>query len=336
MSSGSTKAVYSAIAANSVVAVAKFGAFLFTGSGAMLSEAIHSLADVGNQSLLAVGIHRSQAAADEEHPYGYERAQFAWALVSAVGIFFLGCGVTLAHGIHSALHPEPPGELGVAFVILALSGIVEGWSYWVAHKAVRQSAQEANMGFMDYVRDGPDPMGVAVLIEDSAAVLGIVIAAVALLVADLTGNGIYDAIGSIFVGLLLGVLALFLVRKNKKLLMDRAMEPAAQKALVDIIAGDPTVEGVDDVKATILGASTARFKAEVNFDGREVASRALEHIDLDEAWCRINSRQELEGWLVEFGEMVLNQLDVEEQRIEDNMRAAQPGLKHIDLEADED
>jgi zinc transporter 9 len=335
MASGSTKAVYSAIAANSFVAVAKFGAFLFTGSGAMLSEAIHSVADVGNQSLLAVGIHRSKAAPDEEHPYGYERAQFTWALISAVGIFFLGCGVTLAHGIHSAMHPEPPGELGLAFVILAVSGVVEGWSYWMAHKAVRDSARESGMSFMEYVRDGPDPMGVAVLIEDSAAVLGIVIAAVALFVADLTGNGLYDALGSIVVGLLLGALAIFLVRKNKKLLMDRAMEPEARRELVELIANDPAVEGIDDVKATILGASSARFKAEVDFDGREVARRALDELDLDEVWAGIHSKEELQDWLIDFGETVLDQLDVEEQRIEDRMREAQPGLKHIDLEADE-
>lgn len=335
MAGGSKKAVYAAIGANSLVAIAKFVGFGLTGSGSMLSEGIHSVADVGNQSLLAIGIKHSEKEPDADHPYGYGRAQFSWALISAVGIFFLGCGVTVMHGIHSILHPEPPSDLTIAFIILAVSFAIEGWTYWIALKAVREQSAVAGMTLMEYIKHGPDPMGVAVLIEDSAACLGIVIAALALGIAQFTQNGVWDGVGSIAIGLLLGALALFLIRKNKDYLLGRSMDAAVSEDLVKVIADHEAVEGVHDVKATVMGAATARFKAEVNFDGKVVAAHALEDMDLKAIWDSVNSEAEMRAFLIEFGEKVLDQLDVEESDIEAKMKAVAPELKHIDLEADE-
>lgn len=335
MAGGSKKAVYAAIGANSLVAVAKLTAWGFTGSGAMLSEGIHSLADVGNQTLLAIGIKHSEKEPDADHPYGYGRAQFSWALISAVGIFFLGCGVTVMHGIHTLQHPEPPADLTLAFVILAISFVVEGWTYWVAYKSVRDQAREANMSLMAYIKDGPDPMGVAVLIEDSAACLGIVIAAICLTIAQVTQNGMWDGIGSILIGILLGLLAFFLIKKNKGYLLGRSMDASKRDTLVKVIADHEAVEEVHDVKATVLGASSARFKAEVNFDGKVVAEHALRDMELTAIWDSINSEVEMKAFLIEFGEKVLDQLDVEESEIEAQMKDVAPELKHIDLEADE-
>ena len=335
MAGGSKKAVYAAIGANTAVAIAKLVGWGFTGSGSMLSEGIHSLADVGNQSLLAIGIKHSEKEADADHPYGYGRAQFSWALISACGIFFLGAGVTIMHGIHSLQHPEPPQDLTVAFVILAISFVIEGWTYWVALKSVREQAAAAEMSLMDYIKDGPDPMGVAVLIEDSAACLGIVIAALCLWLADMTQNGVWDGVGSILIGVLLGLLAIFLIRKNKAYLLGRSMDTSKRDALVKVIADHEAVEEVDDVKATVMGAASARFKAEVNFDGRVVAEHALDGMDVAEVWANVNSEEEMKAFLIEFGEKVLDQLDVEEADIEAKMKEVAPELKHIDLEADE-
>ena len=335
MAGGSKKAVYAALGANTVVAIAKFVGFGLTGAGSMLSEGIHSVADVGNQSLLAIGIRHSEKEADADHPYGYGRAQFSWALISAVGIFFLGCGVTMMHGIHSLLHPEPPEDLTVAFIILAVAFVIEAWTYWVAFKAVRDQAAEAGLTLTEYVREGPDPMGVAVLIEDAAACIGIVIAAVMLGLAAWTGNGIYDGIGSILIGLLLGALALFLIRKNKSYLLGRAMDPAKREDLEKAISEHEAVESVHDVKATVIGASSARFKAEVDFDGKVVAAKALARIDLAMVWEGVNSEAEMKAFLIEFGEQVLHQLDEEGSAIEAKMREIAPELQHIDLEADE-
>ncbi|MCP4805482.1 MAG: cation diffusion facilitator family transporter [Proteobacteria bacterium] len=335
MAGGSKKAVYAAIGANTAVAIAKLVGWGFTGSGAMLSEGIHSLADVGNQSLLAIGIKHSEKEPDADHPYGYGRAQFSWALISACGIFFLGAGVTIMHGIHSLQHPEPPEDLTVAFVILAVSFLIEGWTYWVAFKSVREQAKAAKMSLFDYIKDGPDPMGVAVLIEDSAACLGIVIAALCLWMADMTQNGMWDGIGSILVGVLLGLLAIFLIRKNKAYLLGRSMDATKRDTLVKVIADHEAVEEIHDVKATVLGASSARFKAEVNFDGKVVAEHALRDMDVTAIWESVNSEVEMKAFLIEFGEKVLDQLDVEEEEIEQQMKDVAPELKHIDLEADE-
>ncbi|HJN75445.1 MAG TPA: cation diffusion facilitator family transporter [Myxococcota bacterium] len=335
MAGGSKTAVYAAIGANTLVAIAKLAGFFLTGSGAMLSEGIHSIADVGNQALLAVGIRHSEKEPDADHPYGYGRAQFSWALISAVGIFFLGCGVTVMHGIHSILHPETPEDLTAAFVILALSFVIEGATFLVALKAVQDQSRQAGLSMLEYIKDGPDPMGVAVLIEDSAACIGIVIAAIALVIADITQNGVWDGVGSICIGALLGALAIFLIRKNKDYLLDRSMDPVKRDSLIAAIAEHEAVEGVDDVKATVLGANTARFKAEVDFDGHVIAANALEGMDLEAIWASVNTEEEMRAFLIEFGESLLHQLDIEESDIEDKMREIAPELEHIDLEADE-
>ena len=163
MATGSAKAVYAAIGANSVITVTKLTAFAFTGSGTMFSEGIHSLADVINQTLLALGIKKAQKAPDADHPYGYGRDAFVWSLISAVGIFFLGCGFTLYHGVHSLLHPDSVAitDIQIAVGVLIFSFVLEAWTLWVAYKAVKESADDLNMSFGQYLKEGPDPMAVA-------------------------------------------------------------------------------------------------------------------------------------------------------------------------------
>ncbi len=334
MGHGSTKAVYSAIAANSLVALAKFGAFSVTGSGAMLSEGIHSVADVGNQALLVVGIKRSQRPADEDHPYGYDREQFTWALISAVGIFFLGCGVTVMHGIHSLTDPHPPEGIAVSLGVLALSFVLEGASWAVAVWAVRNAAQAAGMTFKQYLRDGSDPMAVAVVMEDSAAVLGVTIAGVALTIAHFTQDGRWDGIASIAIGLLMGYLAVFLIRKNKDHLVGKAVDKRQRDAIRKILEGDEVVEHIEGMKAVVMGAESSRLAANIEFDGRKVASRVLEGMDLDEILAKTKSREELEHFLTEFGDMVTDQLGDEIDRVEQNIRDVVPGLTSINLEAE--
>ncbi len=333
MAGGSTKAVYAAIGGNSVVMVAKFGAFLATGSGAMLSEGIHSFADVSNQTLLAIGIKKSERAADEDHPYGFARDQFIWALISAVGIFFLGCGVTLYHGVHALMHPEPLTNTETALGVLLFSFVVESWTLWVAWKAVSEAAKSANMSMRQYMVDGPDPMGVSVLLEDGAAVLGVMIAAAALGLALWTGNPVWDAVASITIGLLLGAIAIFLIYKNRQLLLGQSVSTERQQRLVDELTNDPVVENVSDVKATLIGSDVARFKAEIDFDGRAIARRHLDGLDLDSLFDQVKTRADLERILVEYGEHMVEALGDEVDRIEARLQAIDPGLQHVDLES---
>lgn len=334
MAGGSTKAVYAAIVANTVVAILKFIGFGLSGSGAMLSEGIHSVADVSNQLLLAVGINRAERAPDEDHPYGYGRDKFVFAMISAVGIFWFGCGVTLYHGITSLMHPHPVEALELALGILVVSGIIESVTLWMAWVAVRDGAKKAAMTVSEFMIKGSDPMGVAVLLEDGAAVLGIVIALVTLGLSLVTGNTVFDAIGSILIGVLLGLVAIFLVVKNRTVLLGQSMSTEHTSKVVSALSGDPVVEAVYDVKTTVLGTDQARFKAEIQFDGEAVARRFLITQDLQTIWERINTEEELRAFLIQYGDHIIEALGDEIDRLEDKVRRVAPEIQHVDLEAE--
>ena len=209
MKGGSSTAVYAAIIGNSIVMIGKFIAFFFTGSAAMLSEGIHSFADVSNQCLLALGISRSQKTPDEMHPYGYVRERYIWALISAVGIFFLGCGVTVYHGISTLIDPNPVSDFTLAFVVLGFAFVVEAITLFVAISAVADEAKKNKQSFLTYLKRGSDPTGVAVILEDSAAISGVIIASTGLLLTYYTGNTVFDSMATILIGLLLGLVAVF-------------------------------------------------------------------------------------------------------------------------------
>lgn len=337
MASGSTKAVYAAIGANSVIMVTKLGAFAVTGSGAMLSEGIHSFADVVNQSLLAMGIKKAKKAATEDHPYGYGQDSFVWALISAVGIFFLGCGFTLYHGVHSLLHPEGVNlqDIEIAGGVLLFSLILESWTMWVAYKAVDRSAKEIGVSFGEYVRKGPDPMGVAVLLEDAAAVAGVILASTCIGLYVLTGNPVWDAVGSIVIAILLGMVAVFLVVKNRSSLLSQAVTPKQQQQILDILLAEEAVESVEDVKATVLGADSFRFKAEIDFDGAAIARQWIEQKDLEELFVKATANQEsFHAFLLQYGEDICTALGDEIDRIESKIHETVPKAKHVDLEVE--
>lgn len=340
MAGSSAKAVYAAIATNSVITVTKLTAFAFTGSGALLSEGIHSFADVCNQSLLALGIKKAKQEADTNHPYGYGRDAFIWAMVSAVGIFFLGCGFTLYHGAsalwdHLHGHSHPIEAISVAVWVLVFSLVLEAWTLWVAYKEVRKSADAAGMTLQEYTQEGSDPMAVAVLLEDAAAVFGVVIALTCIGLYVLTGNPIFDAIGSLIISFLLGGVAIFLVRKNRSALLGRSVTASEQTAVLDVLKSDPVVDQVHDVKATVMGAQSFRFKAEIDFDGEEIARRAIAKEDLPTILEEVqNNPEALEQYLVRFGNSIVDGLGDEIDRIEAQIREEVPSAKHVDLEAD--
>jgi len=337
MASGSAKAVYAAIGANSVITITKFGAFVFTGSGAMLSEGIHSFADVCNQTLLALGIHKAKKEPDEDHPYGYGRDSFVWAMISAVGIFFLGCGFTLYHGMHSLLHPEDVelADIEIAAGVLLFSFLLESWTLYVAYKAVKAAAIADSMTFSEYLKKGSDPMAVAVLLEDAAAVFGVFIVSICIALYWFTGNPIWDAVGSLLIALLLGVVAIFLVVKNRKALLGQTVNPEMQNKVIQVLESDPAIESIHDVKATVMGADSFRFKAEVDFDGKAIAQRWLSKQDLQQLHANVTEdTKRFEEFLTEYGEHICDALGDEIDRIENKIKEAVPAAKHVDLEAD--
>jgi len=327
---GSKLAVVSALVGNFIVMIAKFIAFLITRSGAMLSESIHSLADFLNQLLLLIGIERSNRRADTAFQYGYGAERYVWALISAVGIFFLGCGVTLYHGITALLHPHPMHNYGTAMVVLVFSFIVEALVLIMAIRAMRKKAE--HLPFFQYLRTQADPAGVAVILEDTAACVGIVIAFVAILLTQITGQPYWDALGSIAVGILLGAIAIWLIHRNRELLVGAAMPPHLRQQVLQILQQNPTVEEVVDLRSRILDTETYRVKADVRFDGQELAKRM--ETDLRAAFEKIETYEQFTEFVGQYADDLIDELADEIDAIEQKIRQKVPKAQHLDLEAD--
>ena len=327
---GSKLAVVAALIGNFIVMIAKFVAFLFTRSGTMLSESIHSLADFLNQLLLLIGIERSNRQPDTAFQYGYGAERYVWALISAVGIFFLGCGVTLYHGITALLDPHPMHRYGWAMAVLLFSLVVEGIVLAMAIRAMRKKAQ--HLPFFQYLRTQADPAGVAVILEDTAACIGILIAFVAILMTQITGQPYWDALGSIAVGVLLGGIAIWLIHRNRELLVGAAMPPHLRQQVLQILQENPTVEEVVDLRSRILDTETYRVKADVRFDGQELAKKM--ETDLRAAFEKIENYEQFAEFISQYADGLIDLLADEIDAIEHKIRQQVPKAQHLDLEAD--
>ncbi|KAL9972865.1 hypothetical protein ACROYT_G019247 [Oculina patagonica] len=335
MLKGSAKVVTYAICSNCAVMLFKFGAYLYTGSATMLSESIHSLADMLNQCLLAVGILQSIKKPSPDHPYGWSRARYVYSLISGVGIFFLGAGVTVYHGVAGLINPAPLENLAMAYTILAGSFLVEGATLLLAIGQVRKSARESGMSFKEYVIRGRDPSAVTVLLEDGAAVTGVMLATGCLGLTSYTGSPVFDAMGSVIIGGLLGSFAVFLIRRNADFLIGRSIPVNRLQQIIEVLESDIVVRSLHDVKATEMGADVVRFKAEVNFDGREITRCHLNRVDMElllEEVQKLTTVPELELFLLEHGEEVIDMLGQQVDRIEKNIKKRNPEVRHVDLE----
>lgn len=330
----STKAVGVALAVDLAIGVAKTIAFLLTGSTAVMAEALHSAADITNQSLLAVGIARSRRGPDSDYPYGFGRSRYIWALLSATGVLFIGAGVSVVRGAQQLWAPHPLEHVSWGLIILFGSLLAEGVSLAVGWSAVRASARAANQSTWQYVRVGPDPMAVAVVIEDASAVVGAGLALAGLGLTELTGNPAWDGAGSICIGVLLGTSAAFLINRNRRFLLGPAPPSESVAKMVAVLESDPVVARIQDVKVSQLGADAVRFKAEVTFDGREIARRLLAPRDLERALTTLDGPGALERLLIEFGGQVTDAIGDEIDRLEEQLTEVAPEAQHVDLEPD--
>ncbi len=330
----STRAVAVALFVDFVVGAFKLVAFMLTGSTAIMAEVLHSAADLTNQSLLAVGIARSRRAPDSDYPYGFGRSRYIWALLSAAGVLFVGSGVSVVRGAQQIWSPEPLEHLGFGFVILLASLVVESLSLAIGWSSVRRSARQARQSVWQYLPKGADPMGVAVVLEDASAVVGVFIAMTGLGLAELTGNPAWDGAASVAIGLLLGASAIFLINRNQRHLLGVAPPSESVAEMTAVLEESPLVARIQDVKVSQLGADAVRFKAEVTFDGRELARRLLSKRDLDATWAALNGPQALERLLVEFGAEVTDAIGDEIDRLEAELTEVAPEARHVDLEPD--
>src|SRR5689334_14673997 len=240
----STGTVLLAGSANLAIAVAKLVGGLISGSTAMLAEAAHSFADTLNQVFLMAALKRSQKPADAQHPFGYGMERYFWSLIAAVGIFVLGAGYSIFEGIRAVLKPEDLGSLLVSYVVLAASFLFEGAS-WL--KAVRQLSREADgqgRGFFEHLKVTPDPTAKTVAFEDTAALIGIVLAAAGITLHHLTDQGFWDGAASILIGLLLVVVAYSLGQQNMRALIGEALPEETQQAIRRTITESPGIDSL--------------------------------------------------------------------------------------------
>ncbi|MFW6089735.1 MAG: cation diffusion facilitator family transporter [Gemmatimonadota bacterium] len=236
------KAIYAAIIGNGLIAVTKFVAAAITGSSAMLSEGIHSLVDTGNGGLLLLGLRRATIPADDAHPFGYGKEVYFWTLVVAMMIFAGGGGVSIYEGVRHLGHPTETGDPTVAFIVLGLAFIFEGFALTVAWREFDKSRGTAST--WGAIRTSKDPTAFAVLLEDSAAMGGIIVAAVGIAAAHLLDLPVLDAVASIVIGFLLIAVAIVLARETRGLLIGEAVEPELSAGIRRQALDDDAVSGV--------------------------------------------------------------------------------------------
>jgi cation diffusion facilitator family transporter len=275
-------------AANLAIAIAKIIAGALTGSSAMLAEGAHSVADTVNQAFLLTALTRSQKPADAQHPFGYAQERYFWSLLAAVGIFVLGAGFSVYEGIHSLMHPEPVEAAIVAYGVLALSFLFEGTSWVKALLQLRREAGERSVGLFRHVVTSPDPTAKTVAFEDTAALIGILLAAGGISLHLLTGAAAWDGIASILIGLLLVVVAVSLGTQSKRNLIGESMPAQARDQLQKIIDETPGVDVVVELLTMRLGPDEVLVAARVDVDD-DASGGDLEQV-ADHAEQRIRER----------------------------------------------
>jgi cation diffusion facilitator family transporter len=262
--SGSKTVIYAALIGNFLIAVTKFVAASFTGSAAMLSEGIHSLVDTGNELLLLYGLHRAGRPPDRSHPFGHGREIYFWTFVVAVLIFALGGGFSIYEGIEHWIHPEEAANPIVNYVVLGISFVFEGVSWWIALREFNR--QKGDRGYLEAMARSKDPTTFTVLLEDSIALLGLLTALIGIFIAQQIGSPVPDAIASIVIGLMLTATAAFLARESKNLLLGEQALPEVRSAIENAAASEAAVREVNGVITAQIGPETIVALVSAEFD----------------------------------------------------------------------
>lgn len=260
----STRTLLVALAANLGIAASKFVAAAITGSSAMLTEGVHSVVDSTNQLLLMWGRRQAQKPADEFHPMGYGRELYFWSFVVSVLVFSLGAGVSVYEGILHIMNPEEAVSPVVAYAVLLIAFLLEGWSTLEAFREFKVA--KGKMGWWEAIRRSKDPPAFIILLENGAAIAGIVAAAVGLFISELTQNPFYDGAASVVIGLILGVTAMVLAYESKGLLIGEAADPELVEELRSLACSCKGVVGVGDVLTIHSAPDIISAMLSVDFD----------------------------------------------------------------------
>jgi cation diffusion facilitator family transporter len=280
--SESLTTVLVAFGANVLIAVAKSAAAVVTGSASLVAEAAHSWADAGNEIFLLIADRRSHRAPDVAHPLGYGREAYVWSLFAALGLFVAGAAVSVTHGVQELLHPQPAERFVVGYVVLAVSFVLEGVSFLQSVRQAKPEAESMQRDLIEHVLATSDPTLRAVFFEDSAALIGLVIAALGLAAHELTGSAIPDAIGSILVGVLLAAVAVVLINLNRRYLVGQEADPRVRVAAIQALLDAPEVARVTYLRLEVVGPRMVFVVGDVDLTGDDTEShvavqlRALE------------------------------------------------------------
>jgi cation diffusion facilitator family transporter len=278
------RAVFAALAANLGIAVTKFVAFLFTGSASMLAEAVHSVADTGNEVLLLVGRGRSLRPPSDEHPFGFGRERYFYGFVVSVMLFTVGAAFSVYDGIHKILNPEPIRSPQVAIIVLVLSAVLEAFS-------LRTAIAEANKvrgdrGWSTFIRRSKAPELPVVLLEDLAALIGLGFAFTGVTLAWVTDNGRWDGAGSLAIGLLLGTAAAILAVEMKSLLIGEAASTEVQRKIVAALEDGPEVDRVIHMRTVHISPDAILVAAKIAVRPADTAAQVAAGIDAAEKRVR--------------------------------------------------
>ncbi len=262
-SGGSVEVVIAALVGNSAIAVTKFAAAAYTGSSAMFSEGIHSAVDTGNQALLLFGMKRAARPADERHPFGYSREIYFWAFVVAILIFSLGAGVSIYEGIEKIRHPHEITSAYINYIVLGIAIAFESVVWWVALKEFNKV--KGHLGYFEAVRVSKDAPLFTVLLEDTAALLGLITAMAGVFAADVLGMPALDGVASVVIGLILALTAVLLAYETKALLIGEAADPAIAGRIKGLAEGAEEIVRVNEVLTTHLGPDDVLINVSLDF-----------------------------------------------------------------------
>lgn len=292
---GSTaRAILYAFLANAGIALAKTWAAWLTGSGSMLAEAIHSYADAGNQVLLFIGLRQSTRPPDSEHPLGYGKLSYFWSFIVAVLLFSMGGLFSIYEGIHKLQQPEVLSQVWVALLVLVFAMVLEGFSLFGCLREIRNV--RGSRSFRDWLKHTRNSELIVVLGEDIAALLGLILAFAFVSMASLTNNTIYDAFGSISIGVVLIIVSIFVATRVRSLLVGRSADPLIQEAIENIIGQEPDIEKVFNTITMQFGPDTMlaakiKMRSGLDIDAAVDSINALERRLKDEIpnlqWCFI-------------------------------------------------
>ena len=319
-SRGAAHVVLTAILVNALVTITKAVGWLISLSPSMLAEAIHSLADTVNQSLVYMGIRISKKGPTREFPMGYGQARYLWNLISATGIFFIGFGITTYHGVSSLFGDHhSQGSFLVVISILGFAFFAEGYALLVAYKDVY--SQKGDLSLFQWIKEGDDPTTVGILIEDSIAVLGVILAAVGIVLTYLYHNPIFDSIASIIIGFLLGVMAIIIGYANGRLLINRAISVSSENEIKNFLLSLPEINSISSLKTEIISPEVISLSVDfsINSDTINQDPQLAEEISKNDM-----NLDELKVTVKMIGQFI--------NSIENKVYKQFPEIKYIDLE----